>query len=288
MWQVRPPGSRPEKLRQYRLHLGAGVHGPDSSPPRGSATAGSCIAAAPSSSRWTTLLLCDLASLQRLIEPFPRSSQPILRLDAIQLPPILLDRMCIRWLPAIAGAVHAARQGHGPSRVRVPGPRVGLVGHGDSPLRRFTSDLRGVVREDFGPLDCRPRECGALHQPRLSVGTRSNLPFPLMAVLSATPALGLATWLSLRVRQQYAALILGAMIVGSLKLVGCIVARLIYGPQFGELGYIAGDWRTAKLMISTFWGLTAGVSLSLLLADWWTFKRQSIEARQLASQAMPS
>ena len=110
----------------------------------------------------------------------------------------------------------------------------------------------------------------------LSVGTRSNLPFPLMAALSATPALGLAPWLSLRVRQQYAALILGAMIVGSLKLVGCIVARLVYGPQFDELGYIAGDWRTAKLMISTFWGLTACVSMSLLVADWWKFKRQSI------------
>ena len=77
------------------------------------------------------------------------------------------------------------------------------------------------------------------------------------------------------------------MIVGSLKLLGCIVARLVYGPQFGELGTIAGDWRTAKLMISTFWGLTAGVSMSLLLADWWKFKRQSISARQLDSRATP-
>ena len=122
----------------------------------------------------------------------------------------------------------------------------------------------------------------------LSVGTRSNLPFPLMAALSATPALGLAPWLSLRVRQQYAALILGAMIVYSLKLVGCIVARLVYGPQFDELGYIAGDWRTAKLMISTLWGLTAAVSMSLLLADWWKFKRQSIAARQFTGRATPS
>ena len=110
----------------------------------------------------------------------------------------------------------------------------------------------------------------------------------LCLLLSATPALGLAPWLSLRVRQQYAALILGAMIVGSLKLVGCIVARLVYGPQFDELGYIAGDWRTAKLMISTLWGLTAGVSLSLLLADWWKFKRQSIAAPHFTSQATPS
>jgi len=122
----------------------------------------------------------------------------------------------------------------------------------------------------------------------LSVGMRSNLPFPLMAALSATPALGLAPWLSLRVRQQYAALILGAMIVGSLKLVGCIVARLVYGPQFNEMGYIAGDWRTAKLMISTFWCLTAGVSTSLLLADWWKFKRKNVAARQFTSRATPS
>jgi hypothetical protein len=122
----------------------------------------------------------------------------------------------------------------------------------------------------------------------LSVGTRSNLPFPLMAALSATPALGLAPWLSLRVSQPYAALILGALIVGSLKLVGCIVARLVYGPQFDELGTIAGDWRTAKLMISTFWSLTAGLSMSLLLADWWKFKRQSLAARHFTSQRAPS
>jgi hypothetical protein len=112
----------------------------------------------------------------------------------------------------------------------------------------------------------------------LSVGTRSNFPFPLMALLSATPALGLAAWLSLRVRQQYAALILGAMVVGSLKLVGCIVARLAYGPQFDELAYVAGDWRTAKLMISTFWGLTAGMSMGLLFADGWKFRRHSAAA----------
>src|SRR4051794_10474529 len=126
----------------------------------------SCIAAAPLSSRWAASLLYELANCQRLIELFPRSSQPILHRDAIQIPPILLDRMCLRWLPAIAGAVHAALQGHGPSRVRVPGPRVGLVGHGDLPLRRFTSDLHSVAREDVGPLDCRSREYGALHQSR--------------------------------------------------------------------------------------------------------------------------
>ena len=52
--------------------------------------------------------------------------------------------------------------------------------------------------------------------------------------------------------------------------------RVSLAETSSAVAYIAGDWRTAKLMISTLWGLTAGVSLSLLLADWWKFKRQSI------------
>jgi hypothetical protein len=94
-----------------------------------------------------------------------------------------------------------------------------------------------------------------------AVGVRSNLPFPLLAVLSAVPAIGLVPWLLLRVHQPYAAIFLAAMITLAAKLAACVVARIVYGPDYIERGYVSADWRSAKLMITLFWGFTFAISV---------------------------
>jgi len=99
-----------------------------------------------------------------------------------------------------------------------------------------------------------------------SAGVNSNIPLPVLAVLGVTPALGLVPWLTLRVRQPYCAIILGALIVGAIKIAACGVARIVYGPDFIDLGYVAGDWQTAKLMISIMWAGTVAVSILGLVA----------------------
>jgi hypothetical protein len=101
-----------------------------------------------------------------------------------------------------------------------------------------------------------------------SIGVAAGFPFPVMAILSSIPALGLVPWLSQRVRQSYAVLLLGATMVFCAKLAACVVARFVYGPDYMEQGRIAGDWHTAKLMISLYWILTVGMSLLLLLASY--------------------
>ncbi|MDB5357873.1 MAG: hypothetical protein JWN24_4326 [Phycisphaerales bacterium] len=106
----------------------------------------------------------------------------------------------------------------------------------------------------------------------LSVAVQSNIPFPLMAVLSVIPAIGLISWLTLRIGQPFKAMVLGAVILLAAKLTGCVVARIVYGPNFIEQGYVAGDWRTARLMISTFWILATTTSLGLLVAGYWQLK----------------
>lgn len=98
------------------------------------------------------------------------------------------------------------------------------------------------------------------------VGVKSKLPLPLLAALTAVPAIGLVPWLLLRVRQQpYAAIMLAAMIVVAAKLAACVVARFVYGPDYIERGYVSADWRTAKLMITLFWSFTVAVSALALL-----------------------
>jgi hypothetical protein len=102
----------------------------------------------------------------------------------------------------------------------------------------------------------------------VTVEVRSNLPFPIMAMLAATPALGLVPWLAVRFQKQFVAFLTGAIIVGCAKLAGCVVARIIYGPGFITQGYVDADWRNAKLMISLFWGINLAISLVLLVAGY--------------------
>ena len=100
----------------------------------------------------------------------------------------------------------------------------------------------------------------------ISAGVKSNIPLPVLAVLGVTPALGLVPWLTLRLRQPYCAIVIGALIVGAIKIAACGVARIVYGPEFIALGYVAGDWHTAKLMISIMWAGTVAVSILGLVA----------------------
>jgi len=100
----------------------------------------------------------------------------------------------------------------------------------------------------------------------ISAGVKSNIPLPVLAVLGVTPALGLVPWLTLRLRQPYCAIVFGALIVGAIKIAACGVARIVYGPEFIALGYVAGDWQTAKLMISIMWAGTVAVSILGLVA----------------------
>lgn len=102
----------------------------------------------------------------------------------------------------------------------------------------------------------------------LVIGVRTHFPFPLMAVLSVIPAIGLMPWMLRRVSQHpYAAIVFTGFLVGACKLAGCVAARLVYGPDALAQGYMAADWRTAKLMITMLWTLSTLISLGMLLAD---------------------
>ena len=110
----------------------------------------------------------------------------------------------------------------------------------------------------------------------IAAGVRTHFPFPLMAVLSAIPAAGMVPWFLRRVRHPYAPIVLAAALVLAAKLAACVVARFVYGPQFIERGYVAADWRSAKLMISLFWTLCTLLSVGLLLVDYRSCRRTAL------------
>jgi hypothetical protein len=93
----------------------------------------------------------------------------------------------------------------------------------------------------------------------------SNIPLPILAMLGIAPSLGLVPWLTLRLRQPYAAIVLSAFAAALIKLAACVVARIVYGPDYIAQGYASADWRTAKLMISLMWfGMLLLSTLALL------------------------
>ena len=85
-------------------------------------------------------------------------------------------------------------------------------------------------------------------------------------MFGVSPALGLVPWLTLRLRQPWGAIILGAMIVALIKIAACVVARVVYGPDYIAQGYVSADWQTAKLMISLMWAGTLLISALALVA----------------------
>jgi hypothetical protein len=111
----------------------------------------------------------------------------------------------------------------------------------------------------------------------VAAGVQTHFPFGLMAVLSAVPAVGMVPWFLRRVRRHpYVSIVLGAMLVLAAKLAGCVVARIVYGPDYIERGYVSADWRSAKLMISLFWSFSTLLSVGLLMADYRSCKRRAL------------
>jgi hypothetical protein len=112
----------------------------------------------------------------------------------------------------------------------------------------------------------------------LAVGVQSSFPFPLMAILSAIPAIGMTPWLVRRVRRPQLAFLLAGLLVLGAKLSGCVVARVVYGPDYIAQGYVSDDWRTAKLMISLFWILSTAMSAMFFVAERINCKQSNVIA----------
>jgi hypothetical protein len=103
----------------------------------------------------------------------------------------------------------------------------------------------------------------------LAAGVQTYFPFPLMAALSVVPALGVMPWMLRKLPQHpYGAIVLSGFLIFACKLAGCVVARIVYGPDYIAQGYVSADWRTAKLMITLLWSFSTLLSLTLLHLDY--------------------
>jgi len=106
----------------------------------------------------------------------------------------------------------------------------------------------------------------------IAAGVQTRFPFPLMALLSSIPAIGIMPWMLRRVRNPFASIVLGAGLMLLAKLAACTITAIVYGDEYAGR-HVAADWRTAKLMISLYWIFSTLLSVGFLFADYIGCKR---------------
>jgi len=97
----------------------------------------------------------------------------------------------------------------------------------------------------------------------LAINDASDLVAPALAFMSLIPSLCLAPYLRLATRKPVAAVVFTVFLVGSMKLLGCVVVVLVYGWDASDHGHTQLPWTHPNLLVWLFWSFTGLLSLSL-------------------------
>jgi hypothetical protein len=79
------------------------------------------------------------------------------------------------------------------------------------------------------------------------------------------PSMCVVPYLALVTRRPFAAVVFSLFLVGSMKLLGCVVVVLVYGWHADAQGYTTMPWTQPNLLVWLFWLNTSLLSLSFYL-----------------------
>ena len=96
---------------------------------------------------------------------------------------------------------------------------------------------------------------------------------PVLALGSLVPSLSIAPCLTLVTRKPFAAVVLTLFLVGSMKILGCVVVVLVHGWHADAQGYTTLPWTHPNLLVWFFWLNTSLLSLSFYIFGWKKFIR---------------
>ncbi len=82
-----------------------------------------------------------------------------------------------------------------------------------------------------------------------------DLVVPLLAILAVVPALGCVPYLSIVTGKPYAAVLFTLFLLGLVKLAGCVMVRIVYGPQALAEGRMTLPWEQPNFLV---WFCLAG------------------------------
>lgn len=72
---------------------------------------------------------------------------------------------------------------------------------------------------------------------------------PVLAGLAVVPALGCVPYLTLATGRPYTAVLFAAFLMGTVKMVGCVVVRGVYGPTALADGRMTLPWETPNTLV---------------------------------------
>lgn len=78
---------------------------------------------------------------------------------------------------------------------------------------------------------------------------------PVLAALAAVPALGCVPYLTLATGRPHAAVLLAVFLLAAVKMAGCVVVRVVYGPTAQADGRMSLPWEEPNLLV---WLCVAG------------------------------
>jgi hypothetical protein len=71
----------------------------------------------------------------------------------------------------------------------------------------------------------------------------------VLAFIVIVPALAIVPCLTLTLRNPYIAVVFAALLLGVVKLAGCVLVRVVYGPTAQAEGYMAMSWDRPNLLV---------------------------------------
>ena len=118
-----------------------------------------------------------------------------------------------------------------------------------------------------------------------SMGGRAGFEVPLLAALAVLPALGCVPFLTIRTGKPYAAVLFALLLMGAIKVVGCLVVRAVYGADALAQGYMTLPWEEPNLLV---WLCLAGAILASVALHLLGRRAFLAEARGPAAVTAPS
>jgi hypothetical protein len=92
-------------------------------------------------------------------------------------------------------------------------------------------------------------------------GIEDPLVAPMLALMALVPSLFVTPYVTLATHRPFAAAILTAGLVGSMKFAGALVVVVIYGWDAEEQGRLGMPWDRPDLLVWLFWTLTLAISI---------------------------
>jgi hypothetical protein len=109
----------------------------------------------------------------------------------------------------------------------------------------------------------------------LALSDRNDVVLVLLSFSALIPSSCIVPYLTQVTQKPFAAVVFTVFLVGSMKLLGCVVVVLVYGWDASERGHTTMPWARPNLLVWLFWINTGVLSLCFYYLGGRRFRERS-------------